>query len=344
MGAWRSHAKIHGMTDLVANARALVAPGKGILAADESVASADKRLALYSVEGSPETRRKFRELFLNASGAEQYLSGVILFSETLHQNGDDGAPFPVSLSIRGIAPGIKVDEGTEPISESPKELITKGLIGLPERLAEFAKGGAVFTKWRAVVRIDGDQLPTSSAVLENAKRLAAYARDAQTAGLVPILEPEVLLEGAHSRSRAREVLQTTLNTLFSVLAEQSVDLSGIILKTAMAISGSQSGKKDTPEEVAEDTVAVLMEIVPRHVPGIVFLSGGQTPDQATDNLRAIAQEAQKKNAPWPLTFSYARALQEEALAAWKGDSANIPAAREIFLARLQKVSEASRGV
>ncbi|HUQ30299.1 MAG TPA: class I fructose-bisphosphate aldolase [Candidatus Paceibacterota bacterium] len=331
------------MTDLRTHAQALMASGKGILAADESVASADKRLALYGIEGSAETRRKFRDLFLNAPGSEDYLSGVILFSETLGQKGDDGVFFPLTLAKRGIAPGIKVDEGTEPIPESPKELITKGLIGLPERLAEFAKSKSVFTKWRAVVRIEGDQLPTAHAILENAKRLAAYARDVQTAGLVPILEPEVLLEGAHSRIRSQEVLQMTLTTLFSVLAEQSVDLSGIILKTAMAISGSASGKKDTPEEVAHATVETLMATVPRDVPGIVFLSGGQTPDQATDNLRAIARAANAAKAPWPLTFSYARALQEEALEVWQGKEENVALAREAFLARLKKVSTAARG-
>ncbi len=267
--------------DLRERARALVSPGKGILAADESVSSADKRLASYGIDTTLEMRKKFRELFLNAPGVPDYLSGVILFAETFVQEGEDGMLFTTSLAQRGIAPGIKVDEGTEPFLESANELITKGLLGLPERLKTFADRGAVFTKWRAVIRIEGDKLPTSAAILENVKRLASYAKEAQKAGLVPILEPEVLLSGRHSRARAKEVLQETLGALFHVLHEQAVDLPGVILKTAMAISGSESGKKDTPEEVAEDTVAVLMKTVPKEVAGIVFLSGGQTPDQAT---------------------------------------------------------------
>lgn len=329
------------MTDLPGIAQKLLAPGKGILAADESVATATKRLAAYGIKTGPEERRQFRDLYLGTRGIEEYLSGVILFEETLTQKGNDGSPFPVSLAARGIMPGIKVDQGTEPYPSSPDELITNGLLGLPERLTEFKKHGAVFTKWRAVITIDGDRLPTASAIHENAKRLASYARDAQVAGFVPIVEPEVLLTGSHSRKRAKDVLGDTLGTLFAVLREQSVDLSGLILKTAMAISGEKNLKKDTPEEVAEDTVDVLLQHVPRDTAGIVFLSGGQSPDQATENLRAIAMRARELQAPWPLTFSYARALQEEALAAWKGKEENVAAAREIFHARLKKVSEAS---
>lgn len=328
------------MTDLVATARSLFAPGKGLLAADESVHTATARLASYGIATSVEMRRQFRDLFLNAEGVEQYLSGVILFSETLLEKGNDKKLFPKSLAARGIAPGIKVDLGTEPISTSPNELITQGLLDLHERLAEYKKQGAVFTKWRAVIRIDGDELPTGVAIHENAKRLASYAKEVQSAGLVPILEPEVLLEGKHSRARARAVLTETLGIVFSVLEEHSVDRASIILKTSMALSGSESGKKDTPEEVAEDTLAALMESVPRQVAGIVFLSGGQTPGQATENLAAIARRAKEISAPWPLTFSYSRALQEEALALWKGKEENIAAARAAFLARLAKVSSA----
>jgi fructose-bisphosphate aldolase class I len=331
------------MTDLHENARKMVAPGKGLLAADESVHTADKRLSSYGIDSTLETRRKYRELFLYAETVEKYLSGVILFSETFVQAGSDGVLFTESLAKRDIAPGIKVDEGTEPFPGNPNELITKGLIGLPERLAEYKKRGAVFTKWRAVITIEGDQLPTSAAILENAKRLAAYAKAAQEAGLVPILEPEVLLDGNHSRARAKEVIQQTVGTLFSVLSEQAVDLSAVILKTAMALSGNKSGKTDLPEEVAHDTLEALMASVPKEVPGIVFLSGGQTPDQATDNLRAIGNQAKEKQAPWPLTFSYARALQDEALALWAGKDENIPGARAAFLARLAKVSKASLG-
>lgn len=329
------------MVDLSSIARQLVAPGKGILAADESTASADKRLKLYGIEPSVEMRRKFRDLFLATPGAEAYLSGVILYSETLDQNANDGTPFPELLASRGIIPGIKVDEGTEPFPESPDELITKGLIGLPERLQNFRTTyGTGFTKWRAVITIDGDRLPTSVAIVENAKRLAQYARDVQAAGMVPILEPEVLLIGNHSRVRAREVLTTTIEALMTALQDNAVDFSGVILKTAMAVSGSESGKMDTPEEVAEDTMKALIETVPAAVPGIVFLSGGQTPDQATENLRAISEKAREVHAPWPLTYSYARALQEEALQTWGGKDEQLEEARAVYLARLQKVAEA----
>lgn len=328
------------MTDLVAIARSLFAPGKGLLAADESVATATKRLASYGIGAGEEMRRQYRDLFLGAEGIERHLSGVILFSETLGEKGNDKKPFPASLAARGIAPGIKVDLGTEPLTDSPDEMITQGLLDLPERLVGYRKQGAVFTKWRAVIRIEGDRLPTAVALHENAKRLATYAKEVQSAGLVPILEPEVLLTGAHSRQRAREVMCETFHTLFSVLEEHSVDRASIIIKTSMALSGDASGRKDTPEEVAEDTIAALMDSIPPQIAGVVFLSGGQTPDQAIDNLRAITARARAAGAPWPLTFSYARAFQEEALAAWKGEAKNVPAAREAFLARLEAASAA----
>lgn len=326
------------MTDLVAIARSFFVGGKGILAADESVHSATARLASYGISTSAEMRRQYRDLFLGTEGIEKYLSGVILFSETLLEKGNDKKLFPASLTTRGIAPGVKVDLGIEPMSDSPQESITQGLLDLSERLALYKKQGAVFTKWRAVIRIDGDELPTAGAIHENAKRLAIYAKEVQSAGLVPILEPEVILGGKHSRGRARAVMTETLNTLFSVLDEHAVDRASLILKTSMVLSGDESGKKDTPEEVAEDTLAALRESVPTQIAGIVFLSGGQTPDQATDNLAAIAKFAKETDAPWPLTFSYARALQEEALTLWKGEKENVPAARAAFLARLEKVS------
>ena len=328
------------MNDLAATAHSLFAPGKGLLAADESVHTATARLASYGIATSAEMRRQYRDLFFGTEGIEQYLSGIILFSETLLEKGNDKELFPASLVARGIVPGVKVDGGTEPMSSSSAELITQGLLDLPERLAAYHAQGAVFTKWRAVIRIDGDQLPSASAIHENAKRLASYAKEAQSAGMVPILEPEVLYEGKHSRARAHTVLTETLGTVFSVLDEHAVDRASVILKTAMALSGKESGKKDTPEEVAEDTLAALRESVPSDIAGIVFLSGGQAPDQATANLEAIARRAREVSAPWPLTFSYARALQEEALELWKGEEANVPAARAAFLARLKKVSAA----
>ncbi len=328
------------MTDLVAIARSFFAEGKGILAADESVHTATTRLASYGIAAGPEMRRHYRDLFLNAEGIERYLSGVILFSESLLEKGNDKNLFPLSLASRGIAPGVKVDLGAEPMTASPSEFITQGLLDLPERLAQYKKQGAVFTKWRACIRIDGDELPSTAALYENAIRLASYAKEVQTAGLVPILEPEVLHEGKHSRARARTAIEETLGTLFSVLEEHSVDRASVILKTSMALSGSDSGKKDTPEEVALDTVDALLRSVPRQIAGIVFLSGGQDPETATENLAAITRRAKEANAPWPLTFSYARALQEEALSVWEGKEENVPAARAAFLARLAKVSAA----
>ncbi|HEX8916962.1 MAG TPA: class I fructose-bisphosphate aldolase, partial [Chloroflexota bacterium] len=298
------------------------------------------RLASYGITAGEEMRRQYRDLFLGADGIEQYLSGVILFSETLGEKGNDKKLFPASLASRGIAPGIKVDQGTEPLPESPEETLTQGLLDLSSRLAEYKKQGAVFTKWRAVVRIEGDQLPSAVALHENAKRLAQYAKEVQSAGLVPILEPEVLLSGAHSRKRSRDVIGETFHTLFSVLEEHAVDHASLIIKTSMALSGDASGKSDTPEDVADDTVAALVDSIPRQVAGIVFLSGGQTPDQAIDNLKAITKRAHEARAPWPMTFSYARAFQEEALTLWKGQSENVPAAREAFLARLAAASKA----
>jgi fructose-bisphosphate aldolase, class I len=328
------------MTDLADIAHALLAPGKGLLAADESVGTADKRLESYGITSGQGMRKYYRELFIETPGIDKYLSGVILFTETLIEEGSEAKLFPEELIARSIQPGIKVDEGTEPFPESPKELITKGLIGLPERLQEFKKRGATFTKWRAVITIEGDQLPSAQALHENAKRLAVYAKQAQEAELVPILEPEVLLDGNHSRARAAEVIKATLDVVSGVLDEQSVDKSGIILKTAMALSGSLSGKLDTPEEVAESTLDALLASVPKTVAGIVFLSGGQSPDQATANLAAITRLAQARGVPWSLTFSYARALQEEALSIWQGNPANVPLARAAFLARLEKVAQA----
>lgn len=333
------------MIDLATAARALVAAPKGILAADESNGTADKRLAAYGIETGEEMRRKYRDLYLSTPGIEEFLSGVILYTETLGQKAGDGSGFAERLSSVGIVPGIKVDEGTEPMPESEHELITKGLLGLSERLHGFRDAHQTgFTKWRAVITIDGDQLPTSAAIVENAKRLAMYTRCVQEAGMVPILEPEVLYDGMHSRVRSRAVITQTLSATVQALGEHGVDPTGIIIKTSMAMSGKATGRIDTPEEVAEDTVGALLEAVPASVGGIVFLSGGQGNDQATDNLRAIAKLAKAKNAPWGLSFSYARALQDEALRIWAGKDENVPAARAAFLARLKKVSDATTGV
>lgn len=331
------------MTDLVAIAHQLMAPGKGILAADESNASADeKRLAPYGIAPGADMRRQFRDLLLATPGLEQYLTGVILFEETLDQKSDTGTPFPELLRTQGIMPGIKVDTGLEPLTDdTAAEEVTKGLLGLGERLARYHnEHGTAFTKWRAVIRIDGDRLPTTRAIAENAKRLAAYACEVQRAGMVPMIEPEVLLDGPHSRVRARAVIEQTMTAVFAELEEQCADIRSILIKTSMALSGNTSGRVDTPGEVAEDTIAALMGTVPAEVAGIVFLSGGQTPDQATANLAAIVRRAREMRVPWPVTFSYARAIQEDALAIWKGEAANVPAAREAYLARLHALQSA----
>ncbi len=328
------------MNDFVAIARSLVPPGKGFLANDEKTPHATAYLAEHGIAGGPEMRRKYRALFLNAPHIEEYLSGAILFEGTYDEVGEDGKRFPESLAARSIAPGVTVDEGLDPLPGSEAESVTKGLIGLPDVLHEYKAKGAVFTKWRTAIRVDGDQLPTSQAIHENARRLATYAKGVQAAGLIPVLEVEVLLSGKHSRARAKAVSIETLSATFSIVAEHAVDSAAVILKTSMVLSGSESGRKDTPEEVAEDTVEALMQSVPRQIAGVVFLSGGQDPDEATENLAAITKRARQMNAPWPLTFSYARALQEEAIAVWGGKDENVEAARAVFLARLRKVAAA----
>lgn len=330
------------MTDLIKTARDLLPPGKGFLANDEKVEHATNYLASHGIPGGSEMRRKYRELFLNTPGADEYLSGAILFEGTYDEKGDNDKLFPESLIARGIAPGVTVDEGLDQLPGNEDETVTKGLIGLPDVLHEYKAKGAVFTKWRAAIKIDGDQLPTSQAIHENARRLAVYAKDVQASGLVPVLEVEILLPGKHSRARAKAVSMETLGATFAIVKEHAVDPAALILKTSMVLSGSESGRKDTPEEVAEDTIAALMASVPAQIAGVVFLSGGQDPEEATENLAAITKRAKEVNAPWPLTFSFARALQEEAVATWKGKDENVDAARAAFLARLEKVGAAVR--
>ncbi|MGH7174997.1 MAG: class I fructose-bisphosphate aldolase [Minisyncoccia bacterium] len=329
------------MVDLAESARALFSPGRGILANDEQPEHALRYLKQHGIDGGNESVRiAYHDLFLGAPGVERFLSGVILRDEAYGEGEVGGKLFPRLAAEKGIQAGITVDEGTEPFPESPKEFLTKGLLGLPERFKEFKDKGATFAKWRAAFLIEGDRLPSPSALRENAKRLAKYAREAQEYGLVPIVEPEVLLDGKHSRLRAKEVIVAALGALFDALGEQAVDLEALVLKSAMALSGNASGKKDTPEEVAQSTLEALLAVVPKRVAGVVFLSGGQTPEEATENLAAVHRRARTASAPWPLTFSFARALQEEALAIWGGKPENLEAARAAFLARLAKVSAA----
>lgn len=284
------------------------------------------------------------ELFLETENVEDYVAGVVCAPSLLTQKTEKGKSLYELLASRHILLGVKLDEGTEPMSESPDEYITKGLISLSERIVALRGTYHIgFSTWRSVIKIEGDVLPSAACITENAKRLATYARNVQDAGMVPMVEPEVLLDGAHSRLRAKAVIEETLHALFDALKDQAVDLPSLILKTSMALSGNKSGKTDTPEEVAEDTVSALIASVPADVAGVVFLSGGQTTDQATDNLRAIAKAGKAKGAPWPLSFSYARALQEEGLSIWKGKPENVSAARDAFLARLKRVSKATLG-
>lgn len=317
----------------------LMALGKGVLAADESLRTARRRLAAVGVDDSVERRRQYRELFFTAPGLEQHVSGVILFDETFRQAAADGTPFVQLLARRGIVPGIKVDLGTVPLPNFPGEVVTEGLDGLAGRLVEYQRGGTRFTKWRAVVRI-GEQLPTDTCLAAAAHVLARFAAVSQAAGLVPMMEPEVLLEGDHTLARAAVETERTLEAIFTQLVAYRVELRGVILKTSMVMPGATAGQVEGAGEVAQATVRALRACVPAEVGGVVFLSGGQTPAQATENLQAIAALGPH---PWPVTFSFARALQEEALKIWRGQAEQVAAAQQAFLRRLRLVAAAREG-
>jgi len=307
----------------------MVEPHKGILAADESINTAGKRFDLIGIPNTEENRMRYRDLFFSTPDIERYISGVILHDETIKQKNASGTPFVKILEHKGIMPGIKVDAGAEDLPGFPREKITYGLDGLNERLREYKELGAQFAKWRAVITI-GDTIPTQACIDANVHALARYARLVQDAGMVPMVEPEVLLEGEHGIERAEEVTTKTLFALFSELIKYRVDLHGVILKTSMVLPGADCPKAN-PKLVADATVRTLKASVPREVPGVVFLSGGQEPKEATTNLNAIAQ---CEPLPWQIAFSYARALQEPALIAWKGDDTHKTEAQDIFLKRL----------
>jgi fructose-bisphosphate aldolase, class I len=305
------------MTDLRATARAMVAPGRGVLAADESVATATKRLDAAGLESTADTRRAYREMLLTTPGLAEYVSGVILFDETLRQALSDGTPFPDYLHDRGVLPGIKVDTGVKPLAGHRGETVTEGLDGLRERVAEYVGLGAAFAKWRAVISISvGDGLPTPACVSANAHALARYAALCQEGGLVPIVEPEVLIDGDHTMEVCEAVTTDVLRAVFAALAEQGVDLEGIVLKPSMVLPGKGSGQTAFVTEVATATIRCLKASVPATVPGIAFLSGGQCAEIATAHLHAMNRLGPH---PWQLTFSYGRALQDPALAAWAAD-------------------------
>jgi fructose-bisphosphate aldolase class I len=315
--------------ELESVARSLVASGKGILAADESAPTIEKRFKSVNVSSTEENRRAYRELLFSTPGASEFISGVILFDETVWQKASDGTPFPEVLSRQGIIPGIKVDKGAKELAGFPGEKITEGLDGLRERLSSYRAAGARFAKWRAVITI-GDEIPTYYCIKANAHALARYAALCQEAGLAPIVEPEVLMDGAHSIERCEEATTSVLSLVFSELIAHRVALEGTLLKPNMVLSGKESPKQAGAAEIAEATVRTLRRVVPSAVPGIVFLSGGQTAEQATERLSAM--NAQGKH-PWELSFSYGRALQDPVLKAWRGDAANVPGAQRAFYHR-----------
>ena len=330
------------VNQLESTAKELVAKGKGILAADESFGTIGKRFTAAGVESTEESRRAYREMLFTTPGIGEYLSGVILFDETIQQKASDDTPIPEVLKEQGIIPGIKVDKGAKEMAlAAPNEKITEGLDGLRERLVEYKEIGARFAKWRAVITIIGESVPTRRCIDANAHALARYAALCQEADIVPIVEPEVLIEGDHSIQRCFEVTEETLKSTFGAIYEQRVHLKGLLLKPNMVISGKQAPEQAGIEEVARYTVECLLRSVPAAVPGIVFLSGGQTDVQATAHLNAM--NAMYENLPWELSFSYARALQDLPMKTWKGEVANVEEAQRIFLHRARMNSAARYG-
>lgn len=314
---------------LHATAERLVAPGRGILAADESHPTMAKRLARIGVESTEVVRRRYRELLVTTPGLNEHISGVILFDETIRQHTTDGVPFPRLLSDAGIIPGIKVDGGTRPLAGFPDEVVTEGLDGLRDRLAEYKALGARFAKWRAVLRI-GSGRPTAGCIEANAHALARYAALAQEAGLVPIVEPEVLMDGTQSIDTCASVTVTVLRAVYEQLGRQRVVLPGTLLKPNMVLPGTQSHETVTDDAIAARTLAALHDAVPASVPGIVFLSGGQSPEEATARLDALNRCAPQ---PWQLSFSYGRALQAPVLDSWLGLEENVTSAQQALLDR-----------
>ncbi|MFZ2886214.1 MAG: class I fructose-bisphosphate aldolase [Minisyncoccia bacterium] len=320
-------------------AQTILADGKGILAADESTSTIEKRLTKISVENTEPNRRAYREMLFTAPQFGSYISGVIMYDETIRQSASDGRSFVKLLQDEGAIPGIKVDEGTTAMEGSAEEKVTKGLEGLPPRLKEYFDIGARFAKWRAVYTIS-DTLPSDANIRENAKGLAGYAKACQEAGIVPIVEPEVLMDGTHTRARCEEVCEKVLIAVFEELNNAGVALEGMILKPNMIVPGSESGTKATPDEIADATLRLFNKVVPKDVPGIAFLSGGQSEVEATVNLQAMNA---KGTHPWKLTFSYGRALQDSALKTWAGKPENVAAAQQVLLHRSQMNSLAAKG-
>jgi fructose-bisphosphate aldolase class I len=327
------------LATLNATALELVKPGKGILAADESSGTIEKRFKAIGVESTETNRRDYRELMFRAPDADKYISGVILYDETIRQKAADGTPLVKVISSRGIIPGIKVDKGAIALPGSPKEKFTIGFDGLRERLAEYKALGARFAKWRAVIEID-DVLPSWGCINENAHALALYAALCQEADIVPIVEPEVLMDGAHSLERCLAVTESVHNAVFDQLRRYGVALEGLLLKPNMAISGAKASKQASVSEVAQQTVRLFKRTVPAAVPGIVFLSGGQSDEVATAHLNEINKLGPL---PWRLSFSYGRALQHAVQVTWKGNAAQVAAAQKAFQHRARLNGAATLG-
>jgi fructose-bisphosphate aldolase class I len=335
-------ANLHA-TELAATARAIVAPGKGVLAADESTGTIEKRLKGIGVENTEENRRTYRDMLFSTRALADNISGVILYDETLRQKGVAGMPFPEFLAKQGILPGIKVDTGAKPLALCPGETVTEGLDGLAKRCSEYVKLGARFAKWRAVITI-GEGLPSSTCIIANAHALARYAAICEETGLVPIVEPEVLMDGDHGIERCEQVTEWTLREVFAALASQRVRLEELVLKPSMVVPGGQCRQPASVEEVALRTLKVLKRTVPAAVPGIAFLSGGQSDELATAHLDAMNRLAAKQGPlPWTLTFSYGRALQQPALKAWRGSVANVAAAQAALAHRARMNGLAASG-
>lgn len=326
---------------LNAVAKAMVAPGKGILAADESTGTIGKRFDGIKVENTEENRRAYRDMLFTTRKIGDYISGVILYDETLRQKSADGTTFVDLLNQSGVLPGIKVDTGAKDLALCPGETVTEGLDNLPKRCAEYAKLGAKFAKWRAVITVGAD-IPSATCIAANAHALGRYAAICQDAGIVPIVEPEVLMDGDHTIERCEQVTEWTLNAVYDALYINRVSLEGSVLKPSMVISGKSCARQADVDEVAERTVRILKRTVPGAVAGIVFLSGGQSDELATAHLNAM-NKMHAGNLPWPLSFSYGRALQQPALKAWKGATANVAAAQAALAHRSRMNSLASLG-
>ena len=327
---------------LVQTAQALVAEKKGILAADESTGTIKRRFDSINAESTEKSRRDYREMLFRTSGVSDFISGVILYDETIRQEAADGTRIVKVLSDQGIIPGIKVDKGTIPLPSAPDELVTEGLDGLRDRLNEYVELGAGFTKWRAVISITNDT-PTSYGIAANAHALARFAALSQEAGLVPVVEPEVLRDGDHSIESCFEVTEETLREVFNHLAQQKVLLEGMLLKPSMVISGGLSTQRADSDEVAEKTIECFKRVLPAAVPGVVFLSGGEPDNSVTSNLNAINQKTAALGTPWELTFSFGRSLQGASLTAWAGKAENTEAAALAFYTRARLTSDARQG-